>query len=145
MKWKDNDLCFGVHVKPNQQIQYLNYGSMHTNACLRAIPEGVFNRLGKLTTLTDETKDLPIDRIYPRHVHKLQQAGLIDPTATPTMKDVQELAKIKPSPEHKKIKQKEQRMWERKIFFVVGYSKAWKTPIHQIIKEQCWVKHLRSL
>ena len=136
MKWKDNDLCFGVHVKPNQQIQYLNYGSMHTNACLKAIPEGVFNRLGKLTTVTDETKDLPIDRIYPRHVHKLQQAGLIDPTATPTMRDVQELAKIKASPEHKKTKQQEQRMRERKIFFVVGYSKAWKTPIHQIIKEQ---------
>ena len=43
MKWKGNCLIFGVHVKPNQQIQYLNNGSMHTKACLRAIPEGVFN------------------------------------------------------------------------------------------------------
>ena len=134
LKWnQENELTFGVHIKPNQQIQK---GSMHTKACLEAIPEGVFNRLGKLTTITEATKNLPVDRIYPRHVHKLQQAQLINQEAMPTIEDIRKLAETKAGQDHQQEKRESQRKREKKIFFVVSYSRAWTTPIHQIIKEE---------
>ena len=34
----DNSLKFQVHLKNNQQLKYLNKGSAHTRACLKAIP-----------------------------------------------------------------------------------------------------------
>ena len=56
--WANNgELQFRVHLKPNQELKCLNKGSTHTKACFKATPAGVFNRLAKLTTMTDENKD----------------------------------------------------------------------------------------
>jgi len=41
MYWREEELKFRVHLKPNQVLKYLNQGSAHTNACFRAIPYGV--------------------------------------------------------------------------------------------------------
>ena len=55
--WHRNELKFLVHLKPNQQLKYLNEGSTHTNACLEAIPNGVIQRLSILTPLIKEIED----------------------------------------------------------------------------------------
>ena len=67
----DNSLKFQVHLKPNQQLKYLNKGSAHTRACLKAIPYGVLNRLAKLTTTTPQNEHQNIDEIYPQHANAL--------------------------------------------------------------------------
>jgi hypothetical protein len=53
MLWTENEeLNFKVHLKPNQELKYLNRGSNHTKATFKAIPHGVLSRLAKLTTMT---------------------------------------------------------------------------------------------
>ena len=39
--WRNDELKFRVHIKPNQQIKYLNKGSAHTDATFDTIPTGV--------------------------------------------------------------------------------------------------------
>ena len=145
ISWQQDKLHFGVHLKQNQLLKYLTEGSMHTKPCYKAIPEGVYNRLGKLTTLTEENKDKPISDIYPIHHNKLQQAGIVKGQA-PTMAQINELATLKASKQHKSTKRTQQTRRERNIFFCVGYSTALTTPIHSIIKrlrDQFELKWLR--
>ena len=47
--WRGDELKFRVHLKPNQQLKYLNKGSTHTNATFKSIPHGVIKRLSTLT------------------------------------------------------------------------------------------------
>ena len=65
MRWDaaNDDLKFGIYIKDNQVIKYLNTGSQHTKSCFKAIPSGVFKRLTKLTTITNENKNLTMDKI----------------------------------------------------------------------------------
>jgi len=61
--WATNgNLQFRVHLKSNQQLKYLNADSIHTKACFKAIPSGVYKRLSKLTTITETNKNLPLRR-----------------------------------------------------------------------------------
>ena len=49
MYWNENkDLKFQVHLKPNQKLKYLISDSTHLPSSFKAIPSGVFKRLGKL-------------------------------------------------------------------------------------------------
>jgi hypothetical protein len=57
--------------------KHLNKAGVHTNACFKAIPDGVCKRLAKLTTLTEENKDKKLDGIYPMHFKALKHAGLM--------------------------------------------------------------------
>jgi hypothetical protein len=42
LSWtSDATLSFGVHLKPNQQLKYLNNSSSHTDSCLKAITNSV--------------------------------------------------------------------------------------------------------
>ena len=42
LHWNDKGkLNYRVHLKPNQQLKYLNRSSTHTNPCFKAIPHGV--------------------------------------------------------------------------------------------------------
>jgi hypothetical protein len=42
LSWSDEGtLKFGVHLKLNQQLKYLNAGSAHTPGCFKAIMTGV--------------------------------------------------------------------------------------------------------
>ena len=51
MYWDDNeDLKFQVHLKPNKKIKYLNSDSTHLPSTFKAIPSGVLERLGKITS-----------------------------------------------------------------------------------------------
>jgi hypothetical protein len=68
LSWdKEGVLKFGVHMKPNQQLKYLNTGSAHTPGCFKAIMTGVCYRLTKLTTVNKNNEDMKLDEIYPEH------------------------------------------------------------------------------
>ena len=83
----EQELQFQVHLKPNQELTYLNKGSTHTSACFKAIPSGVFGRLAKLTTMTPENANKPLEELYPKHIEVLRKAELIQ-GPTPTLKQV---------------------------------------------------------
>ena len=78
MSWNEkNELRFGVHLKENQSLKYLNADSQHTKATFKAIPSGVFRRLSSLTTITKENEDSRIDQVYPEHAKALTNARLV--------------------------------------------------------------------
>ena len=144
---KQAELNFQVHLKPNQQLKYLNKGSAHTKACFRAIPAGVCHRLAKLTTITDDNCDKPLDEIYPHHFSALKKADLLS-TKTPTlkeetlkreMKEKNLMDELESGLESISVSTRQARLRERNrrrsTFFCIGYSRAWKTPIHTTIKE----------
>jgi hypothetical protein len=123
-------------MKPNQQLKYLNKGSAHTEACYKAIPKGVYQRLAKLTSMTEENENLTLDAIYPRHFKALEHAGLVE-GIIPTLKEqkmkIEEMKKQSKKSESTKAKQKRDR--KRTIFFCVGFNKIWNTTIHKVIKK----------
>jgi hypothetical protein len=67
---------FRVHLKPNQQLLYLNRGSSSTSSCYRAIESGVLGRLANLTPATEANLGRPMHQLYPEHAEALQRAGL---------------------------------------------------------------------
>ena len=72
---RDEDLQFKVHLKENQQLKHLNSGSEHPQACCVAIPNGVNQRLAKLTTRTSENDAITIDKLHGEHAKAFEQAG----------------------------------------------------------------------
>ena len=81
-------------MKENQKLKYLNKGSCHTHNCLKAIPNGVFKRLAKLTSKSESKLNSTIDSLYPNHAKALQIAELA-PSSFPTMKEILEEAECK--------------------------------------------------
>ena len=79
--WNDEDgLEFKVHMKENQVLKYLNLGSCHTHNCFTAIPNGVFNRLTKLTSKTPTNLETKLEILYPDHSKALLNAKLAPET-----------------------------------------------------------------
>jgi hypothetical protein len=77
MYWSlEGNLQFRLHLKENQVLKYLNHGSTHTEACFAAIPAGVMKRLASLTTRTDKSELMRMDKLYPVHANALQTANL---------------------------------------------------------------------
>jgi hypothetical protein len=137
MIWSMNGILnFRVHLKPNQMLKYLNNGSAHTRACLRAIPTGVCGRLAKLTTLNDTNGNKPLEEIYTQHFKALRNANLLVDNS-PTLKEMISRLdqKPKPNPNSTNSKTEKERNRRRSTFFCIGVSKAWLIPIHQIIKD----------
>ena len=85
--WKDDDLLFQVHMKPNQQVKYLNQGSAHRRDVFKAIPSGVMGRLAKLTSRTEENEAVRMDILYPEHAKTLSLSNLA-PTPYPTLREL---------------------------------------------------------
>ena len=70
--WDDSGrLEFQVHRKKNQLLKYLNKESTHTKATFKAIPNGVLNRLAKLTSITEEYANMSIQERYPDYSNEL--------------------------------------------------------------------------
>jgi len=132
--WATNgNLQFWVHLKPNQQLKYLNADSIHTKACFKAIPSGVYKRLSNLTTITETNKNLPLDKIYPQHFQALQHAGLVTekvPTLTEQLQHNEETKAIKQAEDNSN----NERNRRRTTYFCIGYSNIWSKPVHSIIK-----------
>ena len=83
--WRELELKFQVHMKANQELKYLNEGSAHTNATFKSIPSGVLRRLSVLTSVTPETENTPLNKLYPHHARALEGAGLPTPKIYPTL------------------------------------------------------------
>jgi len=88
LSWrKDGNLKFGVHMKPNQQLKYLNAGSAHTPGCFKAITAGVCHRLTRLTSVNEDSANMKLDEIYPEHFKALNKAELLNNFEAPTLGD----------------------------------------------------------
>ena len=97
--WRENELNFRIHLKPNQQLKYLNKGSTHTNATFKAIPNGVLKRLANLTSANPETENKRLNELYPQHALALEKAQLTSASSeNPTLKDSLEKITIKMQP-----------------------------------------------
>jgi GIY-YIG catalytic domain len=135
MFWSTNkSLNFRVHLKPNQLLKYLNNGSAHTRACLRAIPTGVCGRLAKLTTIDEMNGDKPLEEIYPQHFKALRNANLLS-NKSPTLKEMTSKLGQKLNLNSTSSKTDKERNRRRSTFFCIGVSKAWLVPVHQVIKD----------
>ena len=134
--WHPNgQLQFGVHLKPNQQLKYLNKGSSHTSACFKAIPKSVCYRLATLTTMTTDNANKSLRDLYPNHFAALGKAGLLTKAAMPTIPTLsQAKALYKPVSPTKRAQQQRKRDARRTAYFCIGVSRAWTTPIWVIIK-----------
>jgi len=122
-----------VHLKLNQQLKCLNADGIHTKACFKAIPSGVYKRLSKLTTITETNKNLPIDKIYPQHFQALQHAGLVTKKVPTLIEQLQHNKKANALKQAKDNSNNE-RNRRRTTYFCIGYSNIWSKPVHSIIK-----------
>eukprot|EP00957_Ditylum_brightwellii_P066444 5044069-Ditylum_brightwellii.AAC.1 len=73
--WDNDKLCIAVYNKENQRIKYVNKESCHRASVFKAIPKGVFMRLGILTSKTKGNENLPITELYPDHKEALRVAN----------------------------------------------------------------------
>jgi hypothetical protein len=138
--WREESLEFKVHLKPNQQLKYLNIGSAHTNACFKSIPSGLIRRLSILTSTTPENENKTIDELYPLHIKALKDTDLSTPNSYPTLREplrfIQDNHTSDPdSPETSeatKAKRKHDR--ERSVSFCAVHTKIWGVPVCKRIK-----------
>jgi hypothetical protein len=132
--WNDDGrLETGVYMKPNQELKYLNTESSHAPACLKAIPKGVFKRLAKLTTINGSNADESLENLYPTHVEKLRSAGLISGKIPSLGEQLCHMDEQEDQVTAQKTKRRK-RDRKRAIYFKLGFSNFWRTPIHKIIK-----------
>jgi hypothetical protein len=128
MYWSSRgQLLFCVHLKPNQQLLYLNRGSSHTSSYCRAIESGVLGRLAKLTSATAANLGCPMHQLYPEHAKALQHAGLSGSRLL-TLKQVLDSRSGTPRQSCSQSRKK-----SRTVFLCLGYSRFWKTPIHVML------------
>jgi hypothetical protein len=92
MTWlEEGDLCFGVYLKPGQQLKSLNSISSHTPHCFQAITKGVFGgHLASLTLLIDKSRYKSIKDLYPKH-HKALNKASFSPKYIPMLQEVLKL------------------------------------------------------
>ena len=98
---------------------------------MKAIPNGVFKQLAKLTSATRSNRKKRINILYPHHIEALEKANLT-PKEFPTMSEI--LKEIRNSKEKKK--KKRGRSFSRQTFFCVGVSDVFRgsRAIHVILK-----------
>ena len=150
-EFDNNKLAFQIHRKRNQRLKYLNNGSSHTPSTYKAIPQGVCQRLTKLTTVSDDNKDRKLDDIYPDHFEALNKAKLLRNLEIPTLGDSKAAMEAEPIGEEaeaiERRKKRRARDRLRSLFFCVGYTDIWPDPIHVTlnrIKKRhlslCWLR-----
>jgi hypothetical protein len=137
LSWSnEGTLKFGVHLKPNQQLKYLNTGSTHTPGCFKAITTRVCYRLTKLTTINENGAGMKIDKIYPEHFGALSKADHLKYFDAPTLgAKAAELKAALEDEVRKATKKRRERDRKRAIYFKVGFSHYWQKPIHKTICE----------
>jgi hypothetical protein len=121
-------LNFRVHLKDNQQLKYLNRGSTHTKAVFASIPHGVMSRLARLTSITDESKDLTLNQLYPKHAEALLKAR-ITPDRYPTLQEMTDQNNQTLSQSRRSRHDK-----HRQVYFCLGVSGWHLKPVHVILK-----------
>ena len=136
MYWNDDEeLQFQVYRKPNQKLKYLNFSSTHTKAMKAAVPDGVMKRLARLTSRSDKLVKSKISEIYPDHAQALKKAKLVpNDSFFPTFGKLWEKQDA-PLPKSTRSNSKRKLDSKRTIFFCLGASKTFKTPIWAIIRD----------
>ena len=66
-----------IYCKPNQELKYVNYSSMHTATCLCIIPSGDFHHLPKLTSKDEFLRNTTVNELYPDHINALWKARFL--------------------------------------------------------------------
>lgn len=140
MYWRNDELQFRVHLKPNQVLKYLNRDSAHTKATFNAIPHGVLRRLACLTSVNEDNENTPLNELYPKHIAALEKANLPLPKVYPTLKEA--VAKVKEaemernSEDGQRKKKARDKDHKRATYFVLGHStNFWDTPVCGMIKQ----------
>jgi hypothetical protein len=137
LTWDEQgDLKFGVHLKPNQELKYINAGSAHTPGCFKAITTSVCHRLTKLTSIDEDSTHKKLDELYPEHFNALNKAELMKHFEVPTLgTKAAEINAASRNVVKQAIKKRRQRDRKRAIYFKVGFSQYWRKPIHKMIRE----------
>ena len=73
----DGELESQVNRQNDQNLKYLNKGSVHTNATFNSIPSGIFNRTVKHNSRVKKKSQMRIDEKYQGHANTLTNAGLV--------------------------------------------------------------------
>ena len=144
MEWNaDDKLTFSIYWKMNQRLKYVPATSTHTPVTLRAIPSGVLTCLTRLTPPLIDIADRPIDEIYLDHANALRKAHLAPKTFL-TFSKLWEAEADNMVESNGEGRQRARDgfsnnatthngKWmgpSQMMFFVVGFSKIWKKPIH---------------
>ena len=129
--WNKDKLSTRIHLKPNEQLKYLNYDSTHTPSCFKSISKGVLKRLSKLTTITQENIKVSMKDLYPQHFKALEIADL-SINNIPSFEEQLEKNKSDESKKKRKLGEPKE-VDTRHIYFCVGYSKFWPRPVHVTI------------
>eukprot|EP00984_Skeletonema_dohrnii_P021597 scaffold10835_cov137-Skeletonema_dohrnii-CCMP3373.AAC.2 len=140
MYWRHDELQFRVHLKPNQELKYLNKDSAHTKATFEVIPHGVLRCLTSLTSVHEDNEDTTLDVLYPKHIEALERAGLPLPKVYPTLKEANEKLKndtiLRSTEEEQQRRKKLQKDYARATYFVIGRTtNFWDKPVCGMIKE----------
>eukprot|EP00957_Ditylum_brightwellii_P166890 12702555-Ditylum_brightwellii.AAC.1 len=90
MCWDEEsgDMHFLVFWKPNQALKYVDKNSAHRATTFKAIANGVFTHLARLTLKIAANQEARIDDIYPDYAEALFTADLVPPTDFPTFKEL---------------------------------------------------------
>ena len=73
-----------------------------------------------------------MDQLYPRHAQTLKNANL-NPPKYPSINEVNEETDTRKKLKEAKFNSSYRRKTSRDIFFCIGYSDSWSSPIHKII------------
>ena len=118
-------------MKPKSNIKYVNALSDYSKVVLKEIPNGVLERLCKLTTMTEERKRMKVEEIYPVHIEKLRKAKLL--IECPTFEEVEKNMKSMARKSKKEEREKDYKD-KRNFFFCITHSKLWPMPISKIMQ-----------
>jgi hypothetical protein len=121
LSWRQDNLYFSVYSKENQTIKYVNKESCHRQSVFKAVPAGVFTRLGRLTSVTKDNQDTPILDFYPLHREALKKAKLL-PKNVPTLQELHQQEDDRQRRAKKKEEEMENKQDGRTCYFVIGHS-----------------------
>ena len=133
MHWSDRgSLHFGVCLKPNQLLKYLNTDSSHPLPLLQGSDKGSDGQISQTYNPNRRQQGKSIAEIYPKHTEALAEAGY----KTGNLPTLQE-ALAKATKDEAKIKEKEtkKKQRNRSVHFCLGHSRFWSKPVHTILKE----------
>lgn len=118
---EDRNLEFEVFTKLNSKVAYVNLSSDYIRTVIKEIPNGVLERLTKLTALLDEKKKMKLNELYLMYRNKLKEDRLIM-GEVPTFRSVERKIKsldIVARKKERKYKDKD----KCNIYFCIVYSR----------------------
>eukprot|EP00957_Ditylum_brightwellii_P166551 12677970-Ditylum_brightwellii.AAC.1 len=127
---KVGNLEFRVYQKKGEALKWADKQSLHRQTVF-LISKGVYTRLIRLTSVTEENKDLTINKVYPEHTKALQITRLTT-DKFPTIKELQLNKEERKNYANEEVNSRND---NRTIYFVLSHSKIWEnTTVPKTIK-----------